>query len=69
MDEERKKLDVYKLARGPNIGSMYEGSTKELRQRAIPETLGLQAVSGFIHHGKTMSGEIDCMLVSGAGVA
>lgn len=67
IDEERKKLDAYSLAHGPTIGSMYEGLTKELLQRAIPESMGLKVVSGFIHHGETMSGEIDCMLVSGAG--
>ncbi len=67
IDEERKKLDAYDLAHGPTIGSMYEGLTKELLEIALPEAMGLQVVSGFIHHGETMTGEIDCMLVSGAG--
>lgn len=67
IDQERKKLDDYKLSHGPTIGAMYEGLTKELLQRAIPEAMGLQVVSGFVYHGETMSGQIDCMLVSGAG--
>lgn len=67
MDEERKKLDAYKMTHGPTIGSMYEGLTKELLQKAIPQSMGLQVVSGFVRHGETISGEIDCMLVSGAG--
>lgn len=67
VDEERKKLDAYALTHGPTIGAMYEGLTKELLQKAIPESFGLQVVSGFIHYGETTSGEIDCMLVSGAG--
>lgn len=67
MDEERKKLDAYKMTHGPTIGAMYEGLTKELLQKAIPESMGLEVVSGFIYHGETISGEIDCMLVSGAG--
>lgn len=67
IDEERKKLDAYELAHGPTIGSMYEGLTKELLQKAIPESMGLHVVSGFVHYDDTMSGEIDCMLVSGVG--
>lgn len=67
MDEERRKLDAYKMTHGPTIGSMYEGLTKELLQKAIPESMGLQVVSGFIHHGEKMSGEIDCMLAIGTG--
>ncbi len=67
VDEERKKLDGYSLEHGPTIGAMYEGLTKELLRKVIPDSMGLQVASGFICHGETMSGEIDCMLVTGTG--
>lgn len=67
VDEERRKLDEYEVTHGPTIGAMYEGLTKELLFKAIPESLGLQVVSGFVCYGKKTSGEIDCMLVRGAG--
>lgn len=66
-DEERKKLDAVELVHGPTIGAMYEGLTKELLNRSLPENLGLRVVSGFAHFNGVLSGELDCMLVRGEG--
>jgi hypothetical protein len=67
-DEETRKLDSVELTHAPTIGDMYEGLSKDLLNRAIPESLGLQLVSGFIFDGLGgLSGQIDCMLVKGQG--
>ncbi len=66
-DEEREKLDQEKIAHGPTIGDMYEGLTREILSRTIPEELGLRVVRGFAYFGEQVSGEIDCMLVRGQG--
>lgn len=66
-DEERKKLDAIELDHGPTIGAMYEGLTKELVNRSLPEELGLRVVSGFAQFNGVQSGELDCMLVRGEG--
>jgi len=68
LNEEKKKLDEFDLKHGPTIGKMYEGLTANVLERAIPETLGLQIVSGVIFDDSgQMTGEIDCMLVKGEG--
>ncbi len=36
-DEERKKLDAQNITHPPTIGEMYEGLTKELLARTLPE--------------------------------
>jgi len=66
-DEERAKLDAEDLVHGPTIGAMYEGLTKELVDRSLPENLGLRVVPGFTHFNGVLSGELDCMLVRGEG--
>lgn len=69
IDEERKKLDIFALDHGPTIGEMYEGLTSDILDRAIPPSLNLKIVSGFIHDGmNNQTGQIDCMLVKGEGV-
>ena len=66
--EEERRLDSVDLSHAPTIGDMYEGLSKDLLNRAVPEALGLQLVSGFISDGLGhLSGQIDCMLVSGRG--
>ncbi|MBK5279351.1 MAG: hypothetical protein JJE09_10875 [Bacteroidia bacterium] len=66
---ERQKLDEFKLDHPPTIGRMYEGLTANILEKAIPSQLGLQVVSGIIYDDSgTMTGEIDCMLVKGAGI-
>lgn len=67
-NEEAAKLSLYEISHGPTIGDMYEGLSKELLGRAIPDSLGLQLVDGFVTDGLGgISGQIDCMLVSGTG--
>ncbi|MCC6543180.1 MAG: hypothetical protein IT392_01605 [Nitrospirae bacterium] len=68
LNEEKRKLDEYNLKHGSTIGKMYEGLTADVLDRAIPEILGLQIVSGVIFDNTCqMTGEIDCMLVKGDG--
>jgi hypothetical protein len=67
VDREREVLDEYKLIHGPTIGSMYEGLTREILDKSIPEDLGLQIVGGFAFFADELSGEIDCMVVRGTG--
>lgn len=66
-DAERAKLDAEELTHGPTIGSMYEGLTKEIVDRAIPADLGLRVLPGFAYFDGQLSGELDCMLVRGEG--
>lgn len=66
-DEERKKLDIQKIAHAPTIGAMYEGLSREILTRTIPENLGLQVVKGFAYFDDKQSGQLDCMLVHGSG--
>ena len=50
------------------IGGMYEGLTRELLVRSLPDGLDLQVVSGLVIDGRGgTSGQIDCMLVRGTG--
>ncbi|MBA3966912.1 MAG: hypothetical protein H0X47_14300 [Nitrospirales bacterium] len=65
--EERKKLDTYQIIHAPSIGAMYEGLSRTLLQRALPESLNLKVVEGYVVTGAEMSGQIDCMLVAGEG--
>nr|WP_319393773.1 DUF6602 domain-containing protein [uncultured Desulfobacter sp.] len=68
MNEESKKLDEYELNHGPTIGNMYEGLSKKILDKTIPESLGLRVVDGFIKNSLgNESGQIDCMLVKGEG--
>ena len=67
--EERKKLDQFDLKHGPTIGSMYEGLTADVLNKAIPPHLDLRIESGVIYDDTNiMSGEIDCMIVRGEGI-
>lgn len=69
LDEEKRKLDLFALNHAPTIGSMYEGLTTDLLNKAIPPQLGLSIESGVIFDDTgTMTGQIDCMLVKGSGV-
>jgi len=69
LDEELKKLDKFKIDHKPTIGSMYEGLTMEILDRAIPRSLNLGIRSGFIYDDTgSISGQIDCMLVKGNGI-
>jgi len=68
-NEEKSRLDSFKLDHGPTIGKMYEGLTSDILDRAIPEEIGLRIVNGIIYNDSgEMTGEIDCMLVEGDGI-
>ncbi|WP_040491060.1 DUF6602 domain-containing protein [Ilumatobacter nonamiensis] len=67
-DAEAARLDAMEIEHGPTIGSMYEGLSAELLERAVPPQLGLQIVNGFVTDGLgNRSGQVDCMLVRGEG--
>lgn len=66
--KEQAILSAQAISHGPTIGNMYEGLTRDLLSRAIPATAGLRLVDGFVvGHDKTLSPQIDCMLVQGEG--
>lgn len=68
MDEEASKLAQFSVHHGPTIGDMYEGLSAEILNRALPDGLDLRVVSGFVVDLQgQISGQIDCMLVRGAG--
>ncbi len=65
---EVARLDAVDIKHGPTIGAMYEGLSRDLLGRGIPEALDLQITHGFVHDGRgNQSGQIDCMLVRGEG--
>jgi hypothetical protein len=66
-DTECRQIEKSRLTHAPTIGEMYEGLTSSILNKAIPPDLGLQVVSGFFEGNRRLSGQIDCMLVSGAG--
>lgn len=69
-EAEVERLDKVDIQHGPTIGDMYEGLSTDLLRRAVPETLGLQIVEGFVTDGQgNRSGQIDCMFVRGEGEA
>lgn len=65
--EERKKLDTYQIVHAPTIGEMYEGLSRSILEKALPEWLNIRVVEGFVVFDKEISGQIDCMLVTGEG--
>ena len=46
--QEVKLLDQQGIQHGPSIGSMYEGLTHSILNRAVFENLDLRVVQGFI---------------------
>ncbi|ELY5304926.1 hypothetical protein SM875_002407, partial [Yersinia enterocolitica] len=68
VEKEKKYLNEYKITHAPTIGNMFEGLTQNILERAIPATLDLRVVSGFVVDGYgNTSGQIDCMVVRGGG--
>lgn len=66
--KEAAKLAKEKIAHPPTIGAMYEGLTRDILDRAIPSSLDLRIVDGFVEdHEGNLSPQIDAMLVSGEG--
>jgi hypothetical protein len=65
---EAQKLGKSDIKHPTLIGGMYEGLTRELLVRSVPDGLDLQVVGGLVVDGRGgMSGQIDCMLVRGTG--
>jgi hypothetical protein len=68
MEEESAVIQKTGIRHAPTIGSMYEGLTSHVLEQILPEGLELSVVAGFAENTKgTLSGQIDCMLVSGTG--
>jgi len=67
--KEEKLLKKYNnIKHGPMIGDMYEGLTKELLNKSIPEEFDLRIVSGKIKNSNDeLSKQVDCMIVEGEG--
>ncbi|MEM6554383.1 MAG: DUF6602 domain-containing protein [Pseudomonadota bacterium] len=69
-ENESQRLNEQDIKHPGVIGSMYEGLTKNLLNKALPQSLDLRVVDGFVTDGLGgMSGQIDCMLVRGEGEA
>lgn len=66
-DSQKLILNTTKVEHGPTIGSMYEGLTKDILKNIDFTHPDLNVVSGFIKVGDNLSGQIDCMVVIGAG--
>lgn len=65
---EAQKLGQSKIKHPTLIGGMYEGLTRDLLVRSVPNGLDLQVVGGLVVDGQGgTSGQIDCMLVRGTG--
>ena len=70
IEVEKKKLDGFDMPHMPTLGTAYEEITKQgiYQDFAIPKSLDLRVISGFISIGGEMLAEqIDCMLVHGDG--
>jgi hypothetical protein len=65
---EAERIDQQQIKHTTTIGDMYEGLTTAVLERAIPKQADLRIVSGFAEaNSGVMSGQLDCMLVSGCG--
>jgi len=65
---EAERIDQQQIRHTTTIGDMYEGLTTTVLERAIPKQADLRVVSGFAKaNSGDMSGQIDCMIVSGSG--
>ena len=65
---EAERIDQEQIRHTTTIGDMYEGLTASVLERAIPKEADLRIVSGFAETSSgVMSGQTDCMLVSGSG--
>ncbi|MEA2912173.1 MAG: hypothetical protein QOJ15_4254 [Bradyrhizobium sp.] len=66
--KEEALLGMQDIKHAPTIGSMYEGLSKELLNRAIPPHLDLRLVDGFLRDAQgNLSPQLDCMVATGEG--
>jgi len=67
-EAEIREIEKARIRHAPTIGEMYEGLTSTILNKAIPAEAGLSVASGFVEDSSgKLSGQIDCMLVSGSG--
>jgi hypothetical protein len=65
---EAEKLKREKMTHAPTIGDMYEGLTKEILGRTIPDSLDVRVVTGFaVGVNSKLSPQLDIMIVRGEG--
>lgn len=58
------------ISHGPTIGDMYEGLTRNLLSKSLPDDSQIRVTSGFIDFGSLgLSTQQDCMIVDGSGVS
>lgn len=66
IEREAEVLAEQPIVHRPTIGNMYEGLTRDVLLRAIPPSLGLQLLDGFVEgHDGALSQQVDAMLVMG----
>lgn len=69
VERESAVIERAAIRHAPTIGAMYEGLTSDILNKIVPDGLELSIVSGFAEDSNgTLSGQIDCMLVAGAGL-
>ncbi|ABF40666.1 conserved hypothetical protein [Candidatus Koribacter versatilis Ellin345] len=67
-EAEIARIDAQGIKHTSTIGDMYEGLTSTILQRTLPKGADLRVVSGFAETASgAMSGQLDCMIVSGSG--
>ena len=67
-EKEYEQLKRQNITHRPTIGDMYEGLTQDILDRAFPSSSEIDVVAGFISDASgNLSGELDCMVVSGPG--
>jgi len=65
---ETLRLNEYRITHGPTIGAMYEGLTKTLVDKALPEELDIRVVDGFVDGvDRKLSPQTDILVVRGEG--
>lgn len=68
IEKERAIIDAEDISHGPTIGDMYEGLAREILERAIPSTLDIRVVDGFVRGSDgRLSPQLDAMIVTGEG--
>jgi hypothetical protein len=68
MEREAAKLAREHMTHPPTIGAMYEGLTRDILDRAVPASLNLHIIEGFIEDAQgRLSPQVDVMLVAGEG--
>ncbi|MFZ6181256.1 DUF6602 domain-containing protein [Nannocystis pusilla] len=69
IESRRDELRAFDYVKHPTvIGDAYEGLTKSLLERSIPDGMDISVKKGFIRNTKgDLSNQVDCMIVEGEG--